>query len=605
MEQQFLPVSPKEVRSRGWQQPDFILVTGDAYVDHHSFGAAVIGRSLERAGYKVAVMAQPYWRDSRDFQVWPEPRLGFLVTAGNMDSMVSHYSVNKKRRKKDAYSPGGNPGHRPDRAVIVYTRLIREAFGDANVIVGGLEASLRRFAHYDYWSDRVHPSVLEECGADLLVFGMGERIIRQIAEQLNLGFSARQITWIPGTCFLTDAVSVPENASWIPGLSQIREDPEAFNTAFRIQYEEQDFCRGGTLCQKQQKGILIQNPPAPPLSREELDEVFSLPYTRAIHPSYEGQGGIPALEEVQNSVTSCRGCFGSCSFCAITFHQGRVVVSRSPGSILEEIRGLAQQEGFDGVISDIGGPTANFRNAACSKQMSEGSCRHRQCLYPEPCPNLEVDHSEYLKILRQARRVPGVRHVFVRSGIRYDYVLADRDKSFLKELCSHHVSGRLKVAPEHISPAVLELMQKPPVEVYEQFRQLYAKTNQKLGREQYLVPYLISSHPGSTLQHAIELALYLKRTGTRPEQVQDFYPVPGTLATAMYYTGRHPVTGETVYVARSQEEKQMQRALLQYDQPHNRALVRKALRKAGRDDLIGTGKGALVPPERPTSRRKR
>lgn len=604
MNTEFLPVSKKEMTFRGWEAPDFVLVTGDAYVDHHSFGAALIGRVLEAAGYKVAVLAQPYWQDERDMEKLGRPRLGFLVTAGNMDSMVNHYSVSGRRRGKDLYSPGGNMGHRPDRAVTVYSRLLRKVFPGVPVILGGLEASLRRFAHYDYWSDRVLPSVLEDSGADLLIYGMGEAPVVAVADALNQGFSPRDIQWIPGTCWISGGQMPPVEHLVLPGYREVQSSGTAYNEAFRMEYEEQDPVRGKTLVQRQKTITVVQNPPSPPLSREDLDRVYGLPFTRRVHPSYEGQGGIPAIEEVKTSVTACRGCFGSCSFCAITFHQGRTVTGRSEESILQEIRTMAAEPDFKGYVSDIGGPTANFRGPACDRQLTHGSCRNRQCLFPEPCPNLKVDHSEYLEILEKARKIPGVKKVFVRSGIRYDYVLADRKSPFLRDLCRHHVSGRLKVAPEHVSPGVLDLMGKPRPEVYDKFRRAFESVVHAQGLKQFLVPYLISSHPGSTLADAIRLAEYLRDSGTRPEQVQDFYPVPGTLSTAMYHTGMHPLTGETVYVPRSREEKSLQRALLQYYLPENRRLVQKALKRAGRPDLMGSGPRALVPEAGPEKKKQ-
>jgi uncharacterized radical SAM protein YgiQ len=602
--EEFLVVSKKDMRRKGWDTLDFVLVTGDAYVDHHSFGAAVIGRVLEKAGYKVGILAQPYFQDERDMDKLGEPRLGFLVTSGNMDSMVAHYSVNKKRRHEDAYSPGGNMGHRPDRAVTVYSQLIRKRYPDANIVLGGIEASLRRFAHYDYWDNKIMPSILEEAEANLLTFGMGENVIVQIAEFLNQGFTAGDIQWLPGTCYLTSVLSETleeqieaGKAVQAEGYREVRRNPQGYNQAFLTEYNEQDPVWGRTVVQRQKNAYLVQNPPGRPLERAEMDAVYELPFSRKVHPSYLGQGGIPAIEEVRFSITASRGCFGSCSFCAITFHQGRIVTSRSKDSLLAEAARMIGDEEFKGYIHDVGGPTANFFGPACDKQLSKGSCSHRQCLVPEPCENLNVTHDEYLDILRAIRSLPGVKKVFVRSGIRYDYLMADANKAFLKELCAHHVSGRLKVAPEHVSPSVLEIMGKPTREVYDAFCTRFKDVNRRLGKDQHLVPYLISSHPGSRLSDAIILAEYLRDQQVRPEQVQDFYPVPGTLSTAMYHTGRNPLDGKELYVAKSPQDKKMQRALLQYFNRENHALVRKALRLEGREDLIGNDKKCLVPAE--------
>ena len=589
----FLPVNAKEARALGWDAPDFVYVTGDAYVDHPSFGLAIISRVLEKAGYRVAMLPQPDWHSCEPFREYGRPRIGFLVTAGVIDSMVNHYTAAKKKRNEDAYSPGGRPGHRPDRATIVYCNRIREAFGDVPIAVGGVEASLRRFAHYDYWDDRVRNSVLVDCGANVLMFGMGERSILRVAEYMASGRDWSECR-IPGTC--VTAPEVPEGFIEIAPMEVVAKDRRAYAEAFRVQYDQQDPVRGRAIAQKHGRRFMLQNPPDMPLSQRELDAVYALPYMRAYHPMYEKDGGIPAIEEVKFSIASVRGCFGACSFCALTFHQGRIVTARSRDSIVAEGRLLTKQPGFKGYIHDVGGPTANFRRPACDKQLKAGTCAHRQCLFPKPCPNLVADHREYIDILRALRELPGVKKVFVRSGIRYDYVLADRKSRFLQELARHHVSGQLKVAPEHVSPRVLHYMGKPDVETYDRFVQQYRQINENLGLKQYLVPYFMSSHPGCTLDDAIALAVYMKRTGQHPDQVQDFYPTPGTLSTAMFYTGLDPRDMTPVYVPRDPEEKAMQRALMHYFKPYNRQLVLKALRRAGREDLIGWGGDCLIPP---------
>ena len=589
----FLPVNAKEVARLGWEQPDFVYVTGDAYVDHPSFGLAIISRVLEAEGYKVAMLPQPDWHSCEPFRAFGRPRLGFLVTAGVIDSMVNHYTVAKKPRHEDAYSPGGKAGMRPDRATIVYCNRIREAFGNVPILIGGVEASLRRFAHYDYWDDRVRNSCLVDAGADVLLFGMGERSIVQAARWVESGRPFSEMR-VPGTCVMVG--QVPEGAVEIESMEETARDKFAYARAFRTQYDEQDPVRGKPLAQKHGKRWLLQNPPDLPLSREELDRVYALPYERKWHPMYDKMGGIPALSEVKFSIASVRGCFGACNFCALTFHQGRIVTSRSKDSILKEARGFLRDPDFKGYIHDVGGPTANFRRPACKKQLQSGACKGRQCLFPRPCKNLEADHREYVDILRSLRELPGIKKVFVRSGIRFDYVLADKSPDFLRELVRHHVSGQLKVAPEHISPNALRFMGKPSGEVYEEFVRRYQQMNRQLGLKQYLVPYFMSSHPGCRLEDAVALAVYLKKTGHRPEQVQDFYPTPGTLSTAMFYTGIDPRNMEAIYVPREAHEKAMQRALLQFDRPQNRALVLEALQKTGREDLIGFGADCLIPP---------
>ncbi len=589
-----LPMSMEELRARGVEQPDFVYITGDAYVDHPSFGTAIIARVLESRGYSVGVIAQPDWHGPEAFRALGRPRLAFLVSAGNMDSMVNHYTAAKKRRGEDAYTPGGEAGRRPDRAVIVYANRCREAYRGVPVLIGGIEASLRRFAHYDYWENKVRRSILSDSGADLLLYGMGERAIAEVAEALAGGLPPEQITYVPGTCFMTSSLELVYDYQLIESYEEVAADKKKYASAFLAQYREQDAMRGKRLVQPHGKGYLVANPPATPLSQEELDEVYGLPYTRAPHPSYHQP--IPALSEVKFSLTSCRGCFGGCSFCALTFHQGRVVQARSHRSLLEEGALLARLPDFKGYIHDVGGPTADFRKPACKKQLKSGVCADRQCLGFERCPNLEADHADYTALLGELARLPGVKRVFVRSGIRYDYVMYDKSDEFLRALVKSHVSGRLKVAPEHVDDRVLRLMGKPPRALYDAFVARYARLNQKAGLEQFIVPYFMSSHPGSDLNAAVELALYLKRTGQRPEQVQDFYPTPGTLSTCMYYTGLDPRTMERVYVPKSAEEKAMQRALMQYFMPQYADLARKALRKAGREDLIGFGKDALLPP---------
>jgi len=597
MNQQFLPVSMDECRARGWDAPDFVYVVGEAYVDHPSFGHAIISRILEKAGYRVAMLCLPPWQDASAFTAFGRPRLGFLVSSGVIDSMVNHYTVARKRRHDDYYAPGGKGGMRPDRATIVYCNRIRQAYRDVPILIGGVEASLRRFSHYDYWDDKVRHSALVDSGATLLMYGMGETSIIECANWLADGMNPAELPKLRGVCYMS---KTPDpTCLQLPSHQEVAADGKKYCEAFLMQYDEQDPIRGKRLCQQQDKDrYLIQNQPSLPLSREALDAVYELPFTRTWHPMYKKDGGVPALQEVEFSIASTRGCFGSCSFCAITFHQGRIIQSRSPESIVKEGKLLTTLPGFKGYIHDVGGPTANFRKPACQNQLRVGACKHRQCLYPQPCRNLEVDHQEFMGVLRQLRELPKVKKVFVRSGLRYDYIMADRDTSFLKEFCEHHVSGQLKVAPEHVCPYVLDRMGKPRRQLYDAFCRKYEEVNEKLGKKQYLIPYLMSSHPGSDLHAAIELACYLRDIGFQPDQVQDFYPTPGTLSTCMFYTGLDPRTMKPVFVARSAEDKAMQRALMQFRNPANHALVRKALRLAGREDLIGRDRECLVPPER-------
>lgn len=591
----FLPITKEEVKQRGWDAPDFVYVSGDAYVDHPSFGAAIITRVLEAAGFRVAMLSQPDWHSTRDFMRFGRPRLGFLVSSGNIDSMVAHYTAAKKKRSEDAYTPGGKAGKRPDRAVIVYCRQIREAYGpDMPLIIGGLEASLRRFAHYDYWDDVVRPSILFDSGADLLIYGMGENQIVEIARRLDAGEPASSLTDIRGTCYAVDVRETPLYGKECPSYENVLKSKREYAVSCRIQQDEQDHIRGKLLKQRHGNRMLVQNPPMAPLSQQELDRVYALPYMRTYHPSYEPLGGVPGLAEVEFSITHNRGCFGACNFCSLAFHQGRYVTTRSKQSILAEAQELTKLPHFKGYIHDIGGPTANFRRPSCDLQEKNGLCKGKKCLAPKPCPQLKADQSEYLDILRTVRSLDGIKKVFIRSGIRYDYLLEDQDDSFFRELVEHHVSGQLKVAPEHCSAAVLDKMGKPHIEAYLRFAKRYFEYTKQIGKEQYLVPYLMSSHPGSTLKDAVELALFLKRERLRPEQVQDFYPTPGTISTCMFYTGLDPYTMEEVYVARTPKEKALQRALLQYFNPKNRTLVEEALRRAGRADLIGNGEKCLI-----------
>ena len=594
----FLPLSRGDMEERGIKQFDFIYVTGDSYVDHPSFGAAIVTRLLESLGYTVGIISQPDWKSERDFKIYGKPRLAFLVTGGNIDSMVAHYTAAKRKRSDDAYTAGGKAGKRPDRAVIVYCKKIREIYGNVPIAIGGLEASLRRFAHYDYWDDLVRPSILLDSGADLLMYGMGEHQIEELARRLDGGESISDIHNIRGTCYLTEPINTPIGAAECASYEQVKENKKAYARSCRQQYDQQDEVYGKTVIQRHGKMMLVQNPPSYSLTTEELDRIYSLPYMRAYHPSYESVGGVPGIEEVKFSITHNRGCFGYCNFCSIALHQGRRITCRSEESILDEARRLTEMPDFKGYIHDVGGPTANFRKPSCEKQIKLGLCKGKKCLAPEPCPNLEADHSEYIDILRKLRKIKGVKKVFIRSGIRYDYLMEDESDEFIKELIKNHVSGQLKVAPEHCSAAVLDKMGKPHIEAYKKFQKKFYEITKGIGKEQYLVPYLMSSHPGSTLKEAIELAVFLKKNNMRPEQVQDFYPTPGTLSTCMFYTGLDPYTMEEVYVPRTPEEKKMQRTLLQYFKPENKRIVISALKKAGRTDLIGYGKNCLVTPEK-------
>ncbi len=595
----FLPLNAMEMRERGWQQADFVYVIGDAYVDHPSFGHAIISRVLELYGYKVAIISQPDWRDAKSIAVYGRPRLGFLVCAGNMDSMVNHYSVSKKRRKTDAYTPGGEMGKRPDYATIVYCNLIRRTYKDVPIIIGGIEASLRRLAHYDYWSNRLKHSILVDSQADILIYGMGEKAIIEVAEALDSGIDVHDITYIAGTAYRCKSLDNLQEYMKLPSYDELLADKLNYAKSFKIQYDNTDHITASVLTEQYNDHMyVVQNPPAAPLTEQEMDRVYSLEYTRTYHPSYEEAGGVPAIAEVKFSLVSNRGCFGGCSFCALTFHQGRVLQTRSHESILTEAKRMIEDPDFKGYIHDVGGPTANFRKRACDKQEKYGVCKNRQCLFPKPCPNLQVDHSDYLKLLRKLRALPGVKKVFIRSGIRFDYLLADSDDTFLYELCKYHVSGQLKVAPEHISDNVLRLMGKPENSVFRSFCEKYKGMNEKLGLRQYMVPYLMSSHPGSTMKDAVQLAEYLRDLGYMPEQVQDFYPTPSTISTCMYYTGVDPRTMERVYVPSSPHEKAMQRALIQYKNPDNYDLVYEALTKAHRTDLIGFDKHCLIRPRK-------
>ena len=599
MEQGFLPICKEDMEKRGWTQLDFVYVSGDAYVDHPSFGPAIITRILESYGYKVGIIAQPDWKDKNSVTILGEPRLGFLVSAGNMDSMVNHYSVSKKRRRTDAYTPGGVAGHRPDYAAVVYGNLIRQTYKHTPIILGGIEASLRRMAHYDYWSNKLKRSILLDSGADIISYGMGERSIIAIAEALDAGLDVKDITYIDGTvCKVKDLDSVYDYIR-LPSYEDLKTDKLEYARSFYTQYCNTDPFSGKRLVEPYNDHLyVVQNPPSKPLTMEEMDQIYSYPYMRTWHPSYDAAGGVPAIQEVKFSLISNRGCFGGCSFCALTFHQGRIIQTRSHESLVEEAKMMTQDKDFKGYIHDVGGPTANFRAPSCQKQLTKGVCPNKQCLFPKPCKNLRADHRDYIKLLRELRKIDGVKKVFIRSGIRFDYVLADPDDTFLRELCEYHVSGQLKVAPEHVSDPVLQKMGKPEYSVYQKFVEKYNQMNKKLCKDQYLVPYLMSSHPGSTLKEAVNLAEHLRDFGYMPEQVQDFYPTPSTLSTCMYYTGVDPRNMQPVYVPKNPHEKAMQRALIQYRDPKNYDLVMEALKKTGRMDLVGYDKRCLIRPEK-------
>lgn len=593
----FLPVSKEDMKKMGCEQLDFVYIIGDAYVDHPSFGHAIISRILESHGYTVGIISQPDWKEERSITVLGKPRLGFLISGGNMDSMVNHYYVSGKRRQTDAYTPGGKMGKRPDHATTVYGNLIRRVYKNTPIIVGGIEASLRRMAHYDYWSDSFKRSILLDSQANLISYGMGEKSIVEIADALASGIAVQDITFIPGTIYKTRDITGIYDEILLPSYERMKADPKEYARSFGLQYQNTDPFTGKTLIEPYPNGVyVVQNPPQAPLTMEEMDDVYGLPYMRTYHPNYEPQGGVPAIAEIKFSLISNRGCFGGCNFCALTFHQGRTIQVRSHESLLQEASLMTADKDFKGYIHDVGGPTANFRHPSCEKQMTQGVCKNKQCLFPKPCPNLRADHTDYLTLLRRLRTLPGVKKVFIRSGIRFDYLLADADDTFFQELVEHHVSGQLKVAPEHICDSVLSKMGKPSRAVYEQFVKKYTRINESLGKKQFLVPYLMSSHPGSTLKEAIELAEYLRDAGYMPEQVQDFYPTPSTVSTVMYYTGIDPRNGQNVYVCRNPHEKAMQRALIQYRNPNNYELVREALMKAGRQDLIGFGPKCLIRP---------
>ena len=590
----FLPICKQDMIDRGWAQCDFVYVIGDAYVDHPSFGHAIISRILEKHGYSVGIISQPDWKNPKSIDVYGRPRLGFLVSGGNMDSMVNHYSVTKHRRKTDAFTPGGEMGKRPDYATVVYCNLIRQVYKDVPILIGGIEASLRRLGHYDYWSESMKRSILLDSQADILMYGMGEKSIVELADALNAGMEAKDITYIDGTVFKTSELDQSLPTILLPSFEELKNNKKKYAESFKIQYGNCDPFTAKRLAEPYGKEFVVQNPPQKPLTQEEMDAVYDLPYMRTWHPSYAKKGGVPALEEVQFSLVSNRGCFGACSFCALTFHQGRIIQTRSHESILAEAELMVKNKDFKGYIHDVGGPTANFRHPACEKQLSKGACGGRQCLYPTPCKNMNSDHSDYVSLLRKLRKIPGVKKVFVRSGIRFDYLLADKKDTFFKELVQFHISGQLKVAPEHVSDVVLDKMGKPRNAVYNKFVDKYFALNKQYGMNQYLVPYLMSSHPGSTLKEAIELAEYIREMGYNPEQVQDFYPTPSTLSTVMYYTGLDPRTMEKVYVPTDPHEKAMQRALIQYRNPKNYYLVKEALLKAHREDLIGSGPKCLI-----------
>ena len=599
MKQGFLPLCRQDMIDRGWDRVDFVYVSGDAYVDHPSFGHAIITRHLEAHGYKVGIIAQPDWKDSASVTEYGEPRLGFLVSAGNMDSMVNHYTVSKKRRKTDAYTPGGVMGRRPDHAAVVYSNLIRQTYKDTPVILGGIEASLRRMAHYDYWSDQLKRSILLDSGADLISYGMGERSILEIADALEAGIAVKDLTFIPGTVFKTRSLDCVYEPEVLPDYEELCADRLAYARSFYTQYCNTDPFTGKCLAEPYGGHLyVVQNPPARPLGQEEMDEIYAYPYEKTYHPSYEKDGGVPAISEVKFSLVSNRGCFGGCNFCALTFHQGRIIQTRSHESLIKEAKEMTKDPQFKGYIHDVGGPTADFRQPSCEKQLEHGVCKNRQCLFPKPCRNLKADHKDYVSLLRKLREIPGIKKVFIRSGIRFDYVMADPDDTFFRELCAFHVSGQLKVAPEHVSDAVLDRMGKPGNQVYQAFEKKYQKINRELGKDQYLVPYLMSSHPGSTLKEAVTLAEYLRDIGHMPEQVQDFYPTPSTISTCMYYTGVDPRDMKPVYVPKNPHEKAMQRALIQYRDPKNYELVLEALHKAGRMDLVGYDRHCLIRPRK-------
>ena len=611
----FLPISRQDMLNRGWSACDFVYVIGDAYVDHPSFGHAIISRVLESHGYTVGIISQPDWKNPKSIDIYGRPRLGFLVSGGNMDSMVNHYSVTKHRRKTDAFTPGGIMGKRPDYATIVYCNLIRRTYRDVPILIGGIEASLRRLAHYDYWSEHMKRSILLDSQADLLMYGMGEKSVVEIADALNSGLNVRDITYVDGTVYRADTLDESLPTIILPSFEELQADKRKYAESFRIQYGNCDPFTAKRLAEPYDRGYVVQNPPQKPLTTEEMDGVYALPYCRTYHPSYENAGGVPAIAEVKFSLVSCRGCFGACSFCALTFHQGRIIQARSQESILAEAELMTHDPEFKGYIHDVGGPTANFRHPACEKQLTKGACQGRQCLYPTPCKNMRADHTDYVALLRKLRKIPGVKKVFIRSGIRFYYLLADKKDTFFRELVQYHISGQLKVAPEHVSDAVLCRMGKPANAVYNRFVDKYFALNRQYGMNQYLVPYLMSSHPGSTLKEAIELAEYIRDMGYNPEQVQDFYPTPSTLSTVMYYTGIDPRTMDRVYVPTDPHEKAMQRALIQYRNPKNYYLVKEALLKAHREDLIGSGPKCLIravpprqgkpsaPPPRPAGRK--
>lgn len=602
----FLPICKKDMEERGWQQLDFIFISGDAYVDHPSFGPAILCRLLESHGYKVGIIPQPDWKNQGDFTRLGKPRLGFLVSSGNLDSQLNRYTAAKRLRHQDAYSPGGKAGYRPERAVVVYTKMLRQCWGDVPIIIGGIEASLRRFAHYDYWQDRINPSILSESGADLLVYGMGEHQLIDIAAQLHQGVEIQNIQDVPGTCFRVPSFDYIWDYVALDSFEAVKKDKKAFAEAFRTEYLEQDAFRGKRLAQQNNEWCIVQNPPAMPLSTEEMDEIYALPYERSWHPIYNSAGGVPALAEVKFSITAQRGCFGGCNFCAIISHQGRIIQRRSDESILAEVLLMTKLPGFKGYIHDVGGPTANFHRTSCDQQMKNGTCHGKQCLSPDVCRNLTADHSDYISLLRKLRALPGIKKVFIRSGIRFDYLLLAKDKKeFMRELCEHHISGQLKIAPEHVSDRVTRLMGKSDRKVYMRFVDQFTRMNKQLNKKQYLVPYFMSSHPGSRLEDAIELAEFIKEMGYHPEQVQDFIPTPGTLSTCMWYTGINPLTGERVYTAKKPEDKAIQRALMQFWLPKNYELVKKALLMANRQDLIGYGPKCLIRPDNKNNVKKK